>query len=399
MIQEANVGVGIQGQEGMQAVMSSDYAIAQFKYLNRLLLVHGRWSYFRTAEMFLLMFYKNMVWAMVLFWFQIYSCWSSQILYDYIFVLFYNLVYTSLPPLVLGVFDQDILPEFALAAPQLYMTGIKQELYGSALFLLYMLDGLYQSLVVFYFSMAAFGEFPVNAEGYSTNISQFGTLAATMAVTSANIYMGLCFHRWTWITHFVVWGSPIVFMLFVIIYSYLPGSTLSGVVVDQFGQGTFWLSLIVGVIMCLLPRFILKAFLTQWRPRDTDIIKEIEKYKLESEWKQARWKDASEDASLTMKGPAPSPSLALKTKQKIEKFVSDTVRGLKPHLKRARMLLMKNENYESNTGYAFSQEPGIKEHLGTIEATGSLQRPKKKDNTRRVSVVFEDPKTSTDSKQ
>lgn len=59
MIQRAHIGVGIQGQEGMQAVMASDFAIAQFRYLNRLLLVHGRWSYFRTAEMVLLMFYKN----------------------------------------------------------------------------------------------------------------------------------------------------------------------------------------------------------------------------------------------------------------------------------------------------------------------------------------------------
>ena len=32
MIQEAHVGIGIFGHEGMQAAMSSDYAIAQFKY-------------------------------------------------------------------------------------------------------------------------------------------------------------------------------------------------------------------------------------------------------------------------------------------------------------------------------------------------------------------------------
>ena len=45
MIQAANVGVGIAGEEGRQAVMSSDYAIGQFRFLTRLLLVHGRWSY------------------------------------------------------------------------------------------------------------------------------------------------------------------------------------------------------------------------------------------------------------------------------------------------------------------------------------------------------------------
>jgi len=58
MIQEADVGVGIAGEEGRQAVMSSDYAIGQFRFLQRLVLVHGRWSYKRLAEMTGNFFYK-----------------------------------------------------------------------------------------------------------------------------------------------------------------------------------------------------------------------------------------------------------------------------------------------------------------------------------------------------
>ena len=58
MIQEADVGVGIAGEEGRQAVMSSDYAIGQFRFLQRLVLVHGRWSYRRLAETIANFFYK-----------------------------------------------------------------------------------------------------------------------------------------------------------------------------------------------------------------------------------------------------------------------------------------------------------------------------------------------------
>lgn len=72
MIQEANVGIGISGVEGRQAVMASDYAIAQFRFLRKLLLVHGRWSYLRTAEMIMGFFFKNVVWTFVLFWYQIF---------------------------------------------------------------------------------------------------------------------------------------------------------------------------------------------------------------------------------------------------------------------------------------------------------------------------------------
>ena len=58
MIQEADIGVGIAGEEGRQAVMSSDYAIGQFRFLERLLLVHGRWSYRRLGETIANFFYK-----------------------------------------------------------------------------------------------------------------------------------------------------------------------------------------------------------------------------------------------------------------------------------------------------------------------------------------------------
>ena len=59
MIKEAHIGVGIDGLEGKQAVNNSDYAIGQFKYLQRLLFVHGRWSYRRMSIVILYMFYKN----------------------------------------------------------------------------------------------------------------------------------------------------------------------------------------------------------------------------------------------------------------------------------------------------------------------------------------------------
>lgn len=61
MIQTADVGIGIAGQEGMQAVMASDFSMSRFKFLRKFLLVHGHWSYDRLARMVLYFFYKNAV--------------------------------------------------------------------------------------------------------------------------------------------------------------------------------------------------------------------------------------------------------------------------------------------------------------------------------------------------
>lgn len=71
MIQMADVGVGICGQEGRQAVMASDFAMGQFRFLKKLLLVHGHWNYQRVGYLVLYNFYRNAVFVLMLFW---YAC-------------------------------------------------------------------------------------------------------------------------------------------------------------------------------------------------------------------------------------------------------------------------------------------------------------------------------------
>jgi phospholipid-translocating ATPase len=61
MIQEAHVGIGITGKEGLQAARTSDYSIAQFRFLTKMLLVHGRWNYIRTCKYVAGTFWKEMV--------------------------------------------------------------------------------------------------------------------------------------------------------------------------------------------------------------------------------------------------------------------------------------------------------------------------------------------------
>lgn len=126
MIQEADVGVGIAGVEGRQAVMSADYAIGQFRFLQRLVLVHGRWSYRRMAEAIANFFYKNMIWTFTIFWYQIWCNYDITYLFEYTYIILFNLIFTSIPPIVMGVLDQDVSDSVSLAVPQLYRRGIER---------------------------------------------------------------------------------------------------------------------------------------------------------------------------------------------------------------------------------------------------------------------------------
>jgi phospholipid-transporting ATPase len=106
MIQAADVGIGIAGKEGRQAVNNSDYAIPQFRFLTRLLLVHGQLSQYRLGRLIKYSFYKNSCFAGVLFYFQIYNGFSGQTLIDDISAAVYNVIFTSLPILFFSLLDQ-----------------------------------------------------------------------------------------------------------------------------------------------------------------------------------------------------------------------------------------------------------------------------------------------------
>jgi phospholipid-transporting ATPase len=107
----------------MQAVMSADFAIAQFRYLVPLLLVHGRYSYKRISRMVLFFFYKNMLFGVTLFIFNAFNVFSGQFIYNDFYMTLYNVVFTALTPIVIGMFDRDVDKEMGLKYPGLYRQG------------------------------------------------------------------------------------------------------------------------------------------------------------------------------------------------------------------------------------------------------------------------------------
>eukprot|EP00897_Mesotaenium_endlicherianum_P004048 jgi/Mesen1/3671/ME000202S02762 len=155
MIQAAHVGVGVSGAEGMQAVMAADFAIAQFRFLTDLLLVHGRWSYIRLSKVVAYFFYKNLAFTLTLFWFNSYAGFSGQRYYDDWFQSLYNVFFTCLPVIVVGIFDKDIDAKRSKEFPELYRAGIENRYFSWSVLSTWLFFAVYHSVVMFAFPSSA----------------------------------------------------------------------------------------------------------------------------------------------------------------------------------------------------------------------------------------------------
>ncbi|KAH8695037.1 phospholipid-translocating P-type ATPase domain-containing protein [Talaromyces proteolyticus] len=277
MIQEADVGVGIAGEEGRQAVMSSDYAVGQFRFLQRLILVHGRWSYRRLGETTANFFYKNIVWTVSLFWYSIYNNFDGSYLFDSTYIVLVNLAFTSLPVIFMGIFDQDVDDKISLAVPQLYMRGIERKEWSPWKFWFYMFDGFYQSLMCFFMPYLLYAPATFQrGDGLALDDrQQMGILVASAAVVASNTYILLNTYRWDWLTVLINSISSLLIYFWTGVYS----STIASAQfyrhgAEVFGSLSYWTVFLVTVVLCLLPRFVIKSVQKVFFPTDVDIIRE-----------------------------------------------------------------------------------------------------------------------------
>ncbi|XP_072651552.1 phospholipid-transporting ATPase VA isoform X4 [Canis lupus baileyi] len=257
MIQVADVGVGISGQEGMQAVMASDFAVPRFRYLERLLIVHGHWCYSRLANMVLYFFYKNTMFVGLLFWFQFYCGFSASAMIDQWYLIFFNLLFSSLPQLVTGVLDKDVPADVLLTAPQLYKSGQNMEEYRPRTFWLNMADAAFQSLVCFFIPYLAYYD-------SDTDVFTWGTPITAIALFTFLLHLGIETKTWTWLNWIACGFSILLFFTVALIYNAscatcYPPSNPYWTMQTLLGDPVFYLTCLIAPVAALLPRLFFKA--------------------------------------------------------------------------------------------------------------------------------------------
>ncbi|CAA2969991.1 phospholipid-transporting ATPase 9 [Olea europaea subsp. europaea] len=276
MLQEADIGIGISGVEGMQAVMSSDIAIAQFRFLERLLLVHGHWCYRRISSMICYFFYKNVTFGFTIFLYEAYTSFSGQPAFNDWFLSLYNVFFTSLPVIALGVFDQDVSARFCLKFPLLYQEGVQNVLFSWRRIIGWMLNGLCSAVIVFFFCIKALNPQSFNKDGKIAEYQILGATMYTCVVWVVNCQMALAISYFTIIQHIVIWGGIALWYIFLLAYGTMPpciSKTAYRVFVESLAlTPSFYVVTIFAVISALAPYFAYTAIQMRFFPMHHEMI-------------------------------------------------------------------------------------------------------------------------------
>ncbi|XP_029669942.1 phospholipid-transporting ATPase ID, partial [Formica exsecta] len=273
MIKTAHIGVGISGQEGLQAVLASDYSIGQFRFLERLLLVHGRWSYYRMSKFLRYFFYKNFAFTLCHIWFAFFCGFSAQTVFDPMYISVYNLFYTSLPVLAVGIFDQDVNDKNSLMYPKLYAPGLQNLLFNKKEFCWSALHGFYASCVLF---LVPYGTYKdgVSPKGYVLSDHMLlGSVVATILVIVVTVQIALDTSYWTVFNHIMVWGSLIWYFILDYFYNFVIGGSYVGSLTMAMSEATFWFTTVISCIILVIPVLSWRFFFMDVRPTLSDRVR------------------------------------------------------------------------------------------------------------------------------
>ncbi|CAL8114228.1 unnamed protein product [Orchesella dallaii] len=266
MILAAHIGIGILGKEGRQAARCADFAISKFGFLRRAILVHGHWYYVRLANLANYFFYKNVVFITPQFFFSFSSNFSTQPIFNGLFLMMYNIFFSSIPILIFGFTEQPYSSETLLSQPHLYKRNRKNSLMTVKKFLPWFLSSLWHSLACYYLPYFSRDNFD-----NMNDISTFGTIVFTGVIVATNCKMAVETKYLTWWFLASQIFSYVSYLFFAGMFSEV--DLRPGVLAGEFrhvffmmlSSVCFWLLMLLVGVTSTLPDITFAAFRHSWK--------------------------------------------------------------------------------------------------------------------------------------
>lgn len=161
-------------------------------------------------------------------------------------------------------------------------------------------NGLYTSLVIFFVNIGIFYyDQAFRSDGYTTDMAAMGTTMFTCIIWTVNCQIALTMSHFTWIQHACVWGSIVVWYIFLFLYGLASTGNSFKILEEALAPAPlYWLTTLLVTVACISPYLLHIAFQRAVNPMDHHIIQEIKYYKKDEEdrsmWRRERSKAKQE---------------------------------------------------------------------------------------------------------
>ncbi|TMW93593.1 hypothetical protein EJD97_011408 [Solanum chilense] len=269
MIQQADIGVGISGREGLQAARAADYSIGKFRFLKRLILVHGRYSYNRTAFLSQYSFYKSLLICFIQIFFSFISGVSGTSLFNSVSLMAYNVFYTSVPVLV-SVLDKDLSERTVMQHPQILFYCQAGRLLNPSTFAGWFGRSLFHAIVVFVITIHAYAF-------EKSEMEEASMVALSGCIWLQAFVVALETNSFTILQHIAIWGNLVAFYVINWIVSAFPSSGLYTIMFRLCRQPSYWITIFIIVAAGMGPVLALKYFRYTYRSSKINILQQAER--------------------------------------------------------------------------------------------------------------------------
>ncbi|XP_055940659.1 probable phospholipid-transporting ATPase IIB isoform X3 [Argiope bruennichi] len=202
MIQAADVGIGIVGKEGKQASLAADFSVTQFSHIARLILVHGRYSYKRSAALSQFVIHRGLIISTMQAFFSAVFYFASVALYPGFLMVGYATIYTMFPVFSL-VLDKDVSPEIALTYPELYKELCKGRSLSFKTFFIWVIISIYQGGIIMYGALFL----------YKAEFIHIVSISFTALIFTELLMVALTVRTWHWLMVIAELFSLIIYLL------------------------------------------------------------------------------------------------------------------------------------------------------------------------------------------
>lgn len=269
MIQQADIGVGISGREGLQAARAADYSIGKFRFLKRLILVHGRYSYNRTAFLSQYSFYKSLLICFIQILFSFFSGISGTSLFNSVSLMAYNIFYTSIPVLT-SVLDKDLNEKTVMQHPQILRYCQAGRLLNPSTFAGWFGRSLYHAMVVFLITVHAYAD-------EKSEMEELSMVALSGCIWLQAFVVTLEMNSFTVLQHLAIWGNLLAFYAINCIVSAIPSAGMYTIMFRLCRQPSYWITIVLIVAVGMGPVLALKYFRYTYTPSAINILQHAER--------------------------------------------------------------------------------------------------------------------------